>query len=272
MPTRSARISTAPTWLIDPAKTSSPTVTSTGSGSPVMRDWSGVDSPTTTVPSTGMRPPGATTMMSPSATLASGKMAVPPLLRTWTVSGRNDMRSVRASRPRSIERSSRISAASTNAVITRAVVHSPIAAAATIAMSMDRQFHAHAAVPGVLESLGRDRPAAHDEPDHSHHGDCRPGPGQPEGDHDRADGDEQRPDQISAVDAPPQAPARSPRGRRIDRVELTLGGQLALSCVSPSAVMEPPAVRWCAGAPLTTCWAWNTAWATSSRACSSMRL
>lgn len=52
MPTRSARTSTAPTWLIDPAKTSSPTVTSTGSGSPVIRDWSAVDCPAITVPST----------------------------------------------------------------------------------------------------------------------------------------------------------------------------------------------------------------------------
>ena len=37
-PTRTARTSIAPVWLIDPAYTLSPTVTSTGMDSPVIRD------------------------------------------------------------------------------------------------------------------------------------------------------------------------------------------------------------------------------------------
>lgn len=88
-------------------------------------------------PSTGIRSPGATTTTAPDSTRSNGTECNESPSRTCTVSGRNDIRSVRASRPRSIERSSRISAASTKAVITSAVTHSPIAAAATIAISMD---------------------------------------------------------------------------------------------------------------------------------------
>ena len=56
---------------------------------------------------------------------------------TRAVCGRKDMRSVRASRPRSIDSSSRTSAHSAKTVTARAVTHSPMTAAATMARSID---------------------------------------------------------------------------------------------------------------------------------------
>lgn len=120
-----------------------------------MRDWSTEERPAATVPSTGTLPPGATTTTSPGLTSARGRLCVPSPRLTRTVSGRKAMRSVRASLPRSLERSSRISAASTKAAITRDVTHSPMALAATTAMSIDssmlifrwrRSSHASAAI------------------------------------------------------------------------------------------------------------------------------
>ena len=102
-----------------------------------MRDWSTEDSPAVTTPSTGMRPPGLTMTTFPGSTSARGTETALSPSRMRTVCGRKAIRSVKASCPRSTDKSSRISAARTKAVTTKAVSHSPMAAAATIAMSID---------------------------------------------------------------------------------------------------------------------------------------
>ncbi|MFZ2625424.1 MAG: hypothetical protein WAX29_09350 [Propionibacterium sp.] len=106
----------------------------------MIRDSSTVEEPADTVPSTGTRPPGGTAMVWATRTSSRGTECEPPASTTRTLEGRKDMRSVSTSRPRAMHRSSRISAASTNALMTRAVIHWPMAAAAAMAMSMDRSM------------------------------------------------------------------------------------------------------------------------------------
>ena len=84
-----------------------------------------------------MRSPGEMTTRSPEVTPANVVSMIPSLHRTRTESGRKAMRSVSASRPRSMDKSSRISATRTNVVIMSAVTHSPMAAAAAMASSID---------------------------------------------------------------------------------------------------------------------------------------
>lgn len=62
----------------------SPSVTSTGIGSPVMRDWSRVDRPPSNVPSTGMCSPGETTTVCPGST-ENGLLVGNPF--EWTTTG-----------------------------------------------------------------------------------------------------------------------------------------------------------------------------------------
>ena len=126
--------------MIDPAGTRSPGPTWTGSASPVIRDWSTSARPMRTTPSTGTRPPGLRAMTCPGRTSSRGTSDASSVcgpVTTRAVCGKKDMRSVRASRPRSIDRSSRTSAHRAKTVTARAVTHSPIAAAATMARSID---------------------------------------------------------------------------------------------------------------------------------------
>jgi len=64
-PTRRASIINRPEVLMDPAITSDPTFTSTGSDSPVSKELSTLDAPSTTIPSVGIRSPGFTMQRSP---------------------------------------------------------------------------------------------------------------------------------------------------------------------------------------------------------------
>ena len=143
---------------MEPAGTRSPGPTCTGSASPVIRDWSTSALPVRTTPSTGTRPPGLRAMTCPGRTSSRGTSVTPEDCEdseasaasadsadsvasgaptTRAVCGRKDMRSVRASRPRSIDSSSRTSAHSAKTVTARAVTHSPMTAAATMARSID---------------------------------------------------------------------------------------------------------------------------------------
>ena len=140
---------------MEPAGTRSPGPTWTGSASPVIRDWSTSALPVRTTPSTGTRPPGLRAMTCPGRTSSRGTSVTPGDCEasaasadsadsvvsgaptTRAVCGRKDMRSVRASRPRSIDSSSRTSAHSAKTVTARAVTHSPMTAAATMARSID---------------------------------------------------------------------------------------------------------------------------------------
>ena len=54
-----------PVWFVVPAKTAAPGNFSTGMDSPVMLDWSTVEWPSTTSPSTGISAAGRITTMSP---------------------------------------------------------------------------------------------------------------------------------------------------------------------------------------------------------------
>src|SRR5207245_10370057 len=57
-----------PDWFVVPAWTSAPVTFSTGSDSPVIDDWSTKECPSSTMPSTGIRAPGFTTIRSPTWT------------------------------------------------------------------------------------------------------------------------------------------------------------------------------------------------------------
>ena len=66
LPIPVTRTSSAPDWLIVPAKTSAPSAFSRGNDSPVIVDWSTDECPATTTPSIGSREPGFTSTTSPT--------------------------------------------------------------------------------------------------------------------------------------------------------------------------------------------------------------
>ena len=76
LPTRSARMTKLPDWLMVPPLTRSPSVFSTGIGSPVSIDSSTVLRPSSTTPSTGILSPGRTRSRSPTATSSSADLLV----------------------------------------------------------------------------------------------------------------------------------------------------------------------------------------------------
>ena len=71
-PTRVARTSNRPVVFTVAEVTASPTVTSTGTDSPVIMEESSDDEPSTTTPSAATFSPGRTTRMSPSRTTDAG--------------------------------------------------------------------------------------------------------------------------------------------------------------------------------------------------------
>ena len=72
-PSRSVLTSSMPDWLVVPANTAAPGSFSTGTDSPVMLDWSTVEWPATTTPSTGISAPGRMTTTSPGSHLGNGQ-------------------------------------------------------------------------------------------------------------------------------------------------------------------------------------------------------
>ena len=78
-PTRVARKRIVPSTFSVPEVTGSPTLLSTGMDSPVTADSSMLVAPSVTLPSTGMRAPGRTAMISPTASAETGTTcSVPP--------------------------------------------------------------------------------------------------------------------------------------------------------------------------------------------------
>ena len=76
-PTLDAFISKAPNWFTVPDETSSPTVLSTGSDSPVMTAWFTEVCPDVITPSTGTVSPGSTRKISPTFTCSAGMVFSP---------------------------------------------------------------------------------------------------------------------------------------------------------------------------------------------------
>lgn len=76
-PTLDAFISKAPNWFTVPDETSSPTVLSTGSDSPVMTAWFTEVCPDVITPSTGTVSPGSTRRISPTFTCSAGMVFSP---------------------------------------------------------------------------------------------------------------------------------------------------------------------------------------------------
>ena len=77
-PTLVALISKVPNWLTVPDITSSPTVLSTGTDSPVIMDWSMDVVPLIMTPSTGIDSPATTLRMSPSLTSSASTILSSP--------------------------------------------------------------------------------------------------------------------------------------------------------------------------------------------------
>ncbi len=75
---RVIRMRSAPSPFTVPAKTPSPTVRCTGTLSPVIGDWSMLDEPSSTTPSTGSRSPGATRTTSPARSASTGSSCSTP--------------------------------------------------------------------------------------------------------------------------------------------------------------------------------------------------
>ena len=76
-----------PFWLMEPANTASPFFLRAGMGSPVSVLSSTYDSPLTTIPSTAMRSPGFTIMVSPACACSIGMLVSPLSVRMVTVLG-----------------------------------------------------------------------------------------------------------------------------------------------------------------------------------------
>ncbi len=72
LPTWVARIVNEPSWLMVPARTLSPGCFSVGRGSPLIILSSTYESPSSTMPSTGIRSPGRTTTRSPTCSIEIG--------------------------------------------------------------------------------------------------------------------------------------------------------------------------------------------------------
>ena len=95
-PTRVARKVKEPDLLMEAAATLAPGSFSTGRLSPVRADSSTEEAPSVTTPSTGMRPPGRTTMRSPTATSSTGTSTSAPSRSTMAVLGARSIRRVMA--------------------------------------------------------------------------------------------------------------------------------------------------------------------------------
>src|SRR5690606_431219 len=87
LPTRVARNRKVPCRLMVAPTTSPPGPFATGMLSPVIMDSSTVERPSSTTPSTGIRSPGRTTMMSPTCTWAMGTSTSTPPWTTRAVLG-----------------------------------------------------------------------------------------------------------------------------------------------------------------------------------------
>ena len=83
----STRTLSVPLRLIQPDRTLSPTVTSLGSDSPVSADVLMPEVPSITVPSSGIRSPALTTMMSPTCTSSGVTVTTPPPRSRFALSG-----------------------------------------------------------------------------------------------------------------------------------------------------------------------------------------
>ena len=119
--------SSAPCWLMVPAKTSSPGPLSTGMLSPVMGDWSAALWPALTRPSSAKRSPGLMRTVAPTATaFASTRAHWPSAWRTSAWGGDSASRPAMALRARSTERASISSASEYSAITMPASGHWPI--------------------------------------------------------------------------------------------------------------------------------------------------
>ena len=90
-PTRVAANRIVPSTLSVPEVTVSPSDFGTGMDSPVTADSSILVAPSVTVPSTGMRAPGRTTMMSPTASDVTGTVSSVPFRTTCASAGASCM-------------------------------------------------------------------------------------------------------------------------------------------------------------------------------------
>ena len=82
-----------PLWLMQPDRASSPLRMLLGTDSPVSALVSSMDSPSTTMPSSGIFSPGFTTMISPTATLSGETTCNTPFRLTVAESGQMSIRS-----------------------------------------------------------------------------------------------------------------------------------------------------------------------------------
>ena len=106
-PTRRALKVKEPDLLMEAAATLSPGAFSTGRLSPVRALSSTEEWPSVTSPSTGMRPPGRTTMRSPTTTSSTGSSTSTPPRSTMAVLGARSIRRVMAWLVLPLERVSR---------------------------------------------------------------------------------------------------------------------------------------------------------------------
>ena len=96
----------APVVLIVPPSTPSPSVTSRGTGSPVIIEVSIADDPTTTTPSVATDSPGRTRNRSPLPSSAIGTMSSCPSRITQAVVGASRPRASRTPRADRFDRAS----------------------------------------------------------------------------------------------------------------------------------------------------------------------
>ncbi len=131
---RVTRYSSAPSPLMVPANTGSPTSFSTGRLSPVIGAWLTLERPLVTSPSSAMRSPGFTRTVASSSTCLAGSSFHSPPTSTVACSGASCSRPRMALRARSRDFAS-ISSAMANSTLTIAASgHWPISMAPVTAM------------------------------------------------------------------------------------------------------------------------------------------
>ncbi len=115
-PTRVARTTRRPPALTVAPTTESPGLTSTGTLSPVSRDASMADVPSSTTPSVATFSPGRTTKRSPAASWSTGIRRSTPSRRTATSLAPSSSRARRAAPDRRLARASKYRPARMNTV------------------------------------------------------------------------------------------------------------------------------------------------------------
>mmetsp|Transcript_17009 Transcript_17009/g.50756 ORF Transcript_17009/g.50756 Transcript_17009/m.50756 type:complete len:229 (-) Transcript_17009:1081-1767(-) len=163
LPARSARTVSAPSQFTVPAVTLSPSLLSTGMGSPVSAASLTDDRPDATAPSTGMRSPGSTVSRSPLPTAAAGtSFQPPPPSDSRAVAGSSSCSANREDDAEILARCSRVRPSSTNASsIAGSSKNVPHASFGAAAATHDTPYAAHAPIATSEFMSGAPRRSAH---------------------------------------------------------------------------------------------------------------